>query len=202
MPARSTLSFSAALLLLGVLLPQFLPPLNTPQSGGRFLPPLTPGRSTLHAQSSSGGESPGESPKDDATGAKDAAASTYTVTFYELWGSVEKRLEKPPKALEKLLPKLRKHTGKNSFRLAAKPVVRKMRLGDTYKKTLPQKYTAEWTLVSRKGKFALRQKLTNPRKRSSVLLLKKCPVITELTRIRQASEFFILVVDFGPTKKK
>ena len=164
MHARSALSFSAALLLLGLLLQQ---------------------GAALHAQ-----------------GASPAAASTYTVTVYELWASVEKRREKPPKVLEKLIPKLRKHTGKSSFRLAAKPLVRKVRLGDTVKKNLPQKYTAEWTLTSRDGKFALRQKLTNPRKRSSVLLLKKCPVITELTRIRQASEFFILVVDFGPTKKK
>ena len=183
------MSFSAALLLLGILLPQFLPPLSPLQRGGR---------STLHAQGSSGGESP----KDDATGTKDAAASTYTVTVYELWGSVEKRREKPPKVLEKVFPKLKKHTGKNSFRLAAKPLVRKVRLGESIKKILPQKYTAEWTLVSRAGKFSLRQKLTNPKKRSSVLLLKKCPVITELTRIRKASEFYILVVDFGPTKKK
>ncbi len=175
MHARSTLSFSAALLLLGLLLRQ---------------------GATLHAQSSSPGESPG------ATGDPGTAASTYTITVYELWGSVERRREKPPKVLEKLIPKLRKHTGKSSFRLAVKPVVRKVRLGDTIKKTLPQKYTAEWKLTSSKGKIALRQKLTNPKKRSSVLLLKKCPVITELTKIRRASEFFILVVDFGPTKKK
>ena len=177
MHVRSTLTFSAALLLLGLLLQQ---------------------GATLHAQSSSGGESP----RDETGTTGSATASTYTVTVYELWGSVERRREKPPKVLKKLIPKLRKHTGKNSFRLAAKPVVRKVRLGDSFKKTLPQKYTAEWTLTSHAGKFALRQKLTNPRKRSSVLLLKKCPVITELTRIRQASEFFILVVDFGPTKKK
>jgi len=165
MHARSTLRFSAALLLLSLVPP--------------------PG-AALHAQ----------------TGTKDATASTYTVTVYELWGSDEKRREKPPKVLQKLFPKLKKHTGKNSFRLAAKPLVRKMRLGDSIKKTLPQKYTAEWTLVSHAGKFALRQKLTNPRKRSSVLLLKKCPVIIELKRLREESEFFILVVDFGPTKKK
>ncbi len=177
MHARSTLSFSAALLLVGLLYPQ---------------------GTALHAQSSPGGESP----EKNGTESKDAAASTYTVTVYELWGSVEKPREKPPKVLEKLLPKLKKHTKKNSFRLAAKPLVRKVRLGESIKKILPQKYTAEWTLVSRAGKFALRQKLTNPKKRSSVLLLKKCPVITELTRIREASEFFILVVDFGPTKKK
>ncbi len=178
MHARSTLSFSAALLLVGLLYPQ---------------------GTALHAQSSPGGESP----EKNGTESKDAAASTYTVTVYELWGSVEKPREKPPKVLEKLLPKLKKHTKKNSFRLAAKPVVRKMRPGDAFKKALPQKYTAEWKLVSRDGgKIALRQKLTNPRKRSSVLLLKKCPVIIELTRIRNASEFFILVVDFGHTKKK
>ena len=129
-------------------------------------------------------------------------AETYTLTVYELWGSVEKSTEKPPKELEKLLPRLKKSTGKTTFHLAAKPVVRKLRLGDTFKKPLPQKYLAEWQLESSGGKLAMRQKLINPKKRSSVLLLKKFPVITELARIRQASDFFILVVDFGPSKKE
>lgn len=175
MRARSALNASLAFVFLSLLL----------QRG-----------TTLGAQDSSEGDPPA------THRAADAASETCTVTIYQLWGSVEKPREKPPKVLEKLIPRLAKHTGKRSFRLAAEPEASKVRIGETLKKSLPQKYTAEWTLTEEDGRFALRQKLTNPRKRSSVLLFKRCPVITELTKIRQESEFFILVVDIGPAKKE
>ncbi len=82
-----------------------------------------------------------------------------------------------------------------------KPVARKLRVGETFKAKLPNGYAAEWTLTRHGDKVAVRQKLTNPKRRSSILLLKKCPVIIELTRIRRASAVFVLVVDFGTVKK-
>ncbi len=177
MHARSAPSLSAAVVLLGLLL----------QRG-----------TTLDAQDPPGdGSTAAETDVD-----RGETSDTCTVTFYQLWGSDEKPQEKPPKGLEKLIPRLRKHTGRRSFRLAAQPEAREVRIGETLRKSLPQKYVAEWTLTGEDGRFALRQKLTNPGKRSSVLLFKKCPVMTELTKIRQESEFFILVVDFGPSKKK
>ncbi|MCH2375180.1 MAG: hypothetical protein MK538_13415 [Planctomycetes bacterium] len=129
---------------------------------------------------------------------------TYRFTVYQLWGAEKESKQKPLKELKSLLPKLRKQSKKKSFRLVSPPIVRDLLPGQSVKAKLPQGYSAEWTLSEASGRPQVRQELTNPKKKKSVLRLKTRPFVTELSKITDDEDAFVLVVDFAektPDKK-
>ena len=69
--------------------------------------------------------------------------------------------------------------------------------GQSVKAKLPQGYSAEWTLSEASGRPQVRQELTNPKKKKSVLRLKTRPFVTELSKITDDEDAFVLVVDFN-----
>lgn len=137
------------------------------------------------------------------------AGEDYTLTVYQIWGSQEKSVAKPTKGLAPVLKALAKKSKKHkSFRLAAKPLVKAVKLGGKELATdLPSGYSAAWRIEKRavkrgKKKVGIRQALTNPKKKKAVAFFPKCPVIQEIPRIRNKSDEFILYVDFKKGKPK
>ena len=135
----------------------------------------------------------------------------FVLSVYQLWASPGEAKEKPPAWLAKrktLLRELTKRTKMRRFRLAAKPTVKTVQFDEALAVRLPSGYSGRWTVTQaaqKKGRAttAVRQQLTNPKKKTSTLRLPQTPGITQISRIKGEGDFLV-VVDLQPyvPKKK
>lgn len=175
-------------------------------AGGRD-EPAGNGRDSAEEQQKTGGEKNGTeqkgagekgAEKDDAERGNEDAAD-YKLTVDLVWASDEPSDEPCPVHLEKLLEQLRKTSRKKSFRLDARTRSEKLRAGGVpVEIALPGGYEVVWSIrTDRKtGKPALHQRLVNPQKKESVIILRKSPVIVHIEKIKKGKETFLLVVQF------